>query len=457
MITNKIRLLVAVAAAACGAALAQPAAEPAPLDPEQQLLRQIGEVQAEGGPTAEGLIEPLRGLAFLYQEAGEHARAAIALQEARQIMRVHGGLFSASVDEALLLRQQIRSEKALGNAERAWNLQQDLLTIARQHRDDLRMLPIFVELIDDRTELLDEYRATQFVELGAGTYVPCLPDAVRAERYGDEVVRRVVATDARACPFGSHRVVVGRLHSEIRAFYAEAIEVIVKNGDYASQELRGLEKQALVLVPFDRFESCSGGTVNQILTLEIVGSCLEPVRVSVGGWPSLMRLLAYEVRSGTPATRANAFAELADWYLRLEHIDPRRKFSPAGDMALALYRQALAELRQGDDATEPAARIFSPEPPVTLPTYAPNPFASTESPRYVDVAFAITSGGKAERIEILTRSEAATRADETDLIRSIKFGSFRPRAVGGELAASAPVVVRYYVPENPASTAVSAR
>ena len=30
-------------------------------------------------------------------------------------------------------------------------------------------------------------------------------------------------------------------------YYADAIEVIVKNGDYASQELRDLEKQALRL------------------------------------------------------------------------------------------------------------------------------------------------------------------------------------------------------------------
>jgi hypothetical protein len=368
-------------------------------------------------------------------------------------MRARRGLFSASVDEAQLLRQQIRSEKALGHGERVWNLQQDLVAIARQHFDDMRMLPIFLELIDDRTELLDEFRTTSFRELPPGIYVPCTPPAPGLRG------ARVVATDARNCSFGTFREVVARLRGDVLRHYAEAIEVIIESGDYASQELRDLEKQALRLVPFNSSSSCFGQTLNQVLASEPIGSCLQPLRgAPVGGWASLMRLTVYELRSGAPpAARANAFAELADWYIRAEHIDPRRNFNRTDEIALALYRRALAELGQGDDARESMAQIFSPELPVTLPTYAPNPLASTESSRYIDVAFAITKYGEAEQIEILARSENATRADERDLIRSIEFASFRPRAVGGELAAAAPVVVRYYLREDSISGAVSAR
>jgi hypothetical protein len=95
--------------------------------------------------------------------------------------------------------------------------------------------------------------------------------------------------------------------------------------------------------------------------------------------------------------------------------------------------------------------IFSPELPVTLPTYAPNPLASMESSRFIDVAFAITRYGESEQIEILDRSESATRVEERGLIRLIKYASFRPRAVDGDLADSASVVVRYYLPEKPLS------
>jgi hypothetical protein len=178
----------------------------------------------------------------------------------------------------------------------------------------------------------------------------------------------------------------------------------------------------------------------------------------VGGRASLLRLVAYEIGSGAPAAaRANAFAELADWYLEVANNDSRRRFHTTDEVALALYERAYAELRQSDDASGARARIFSPELPVTLPTYVPNPLASRESTRYIDAAFVITKFGKAEQIEIQARSENATRADERDLVRLIEDTSFRPRVVDGELAASAPVFVRYYLPETPASRNGSAR
>lgn len=457
MIASTIKLfLVVVAAAAGGAVCAQAAPENAPAEPEQRLLERIDELRSEGGPTAEGLIEPLRALALLSQESGDHALAVVALQEARHITRVRRGFSATAIDQAQLLRQQIVSEKALGNSERVWNFQQELLKIAREHIDDLRMLPIFVELIDDRTELLEEFSTTDFLDLRPGLYVPCAPPA----RGPGPPSERVVASDARACPFGSWRVVVDRLNAEILTHYAEAIEVLVRNGDYASRQLRDLEKAALRLVPFSVSVTCSSTTVDQLLVARLVGSCLEPLgyfgAINVGGWVSLMRLLAYEIRSDAPAgTRAVAFAELADWYLQFAHLD-QRSFNATDETALVLYRRGFGALGQGAEARESLELIFSPDLPVTLPAYAPNALASTESSRYIDVAFAITEHGEAEQIEI-TRSENATGGEERGLVRLIKYTSFRPRAVGGELAASAPVAVRYYLPERLESTAVSAR
>ena len=162
-----------------------------------------------------------------------------------------------------------------------------------------------------------------------------------------------------------------------------------------------------------------------------------------------MRLVFYEVRSGAPAAaRASAYAELGDWYLRAEHVNSRRKFSPADEIALHLYEQALAELRQGDDASESMAEIFSPELPVTLPTYAPNPLASTKSSRFIDVAFAITQYGRPDRSSLGQQRERGVGGGE-GLGRPDQIRELRPRAVDGELADSASVVVRYYLPEKP--------
>jgi hypothetical protein len=240
-------------------------------------------------------------------------------------------------------------------------------------------------------------------------------------------------------------MVVARLRSEVLRHYAEAITVIIRSGDYASQELRDLEREALRIVPHQRFVVCSVGTFGEFLASDLPGSCMDPlVGAGVGGWASLMRLIFYEVRSGGPAAaRASAFAELGDWYL-LTFASSRD--GPGAEMARKLYEQALVELRPSNDAPASMAEIFSPELPVTLPTNAPNPLASRESSRFIDVEFAITKDGLAEQIEILDSGENATRGEEKDLVGLIELTRFRPRAAGGVLADSARVVVRYYLP-----------
>jgi hypothetical protein len=477
--TNRLVVAAAAATVASGALFAQPELELfATTDAQVELVQQITELRAAGGPTPEGTIEPLRALALQYQEAGNDALAIAVLEEARYVTRIHRGL--ASAEEALLLRQQIRSEKALGDHERVWDLEQDMVTIARQHHDDIRMMPIFRELAEDRSDALRQYRAGHLppeVYLGC-YYVP------GPRRYDDTrgETRPPLGPDSGSCRAGQSSVVAGQFRWEILLYYADAIEVIVKNGDYASQELRDLEREAFRISTFPalfpvsanvgsvgssarpRAPRCSGETLDELLASELLGSCLEPlirgnggVIANVGGWASLARLIAYEMRSGAPATdRANAIAELADWYLFSTRAE-RRQFHYGSKRAIEVYERAYRELRQDDQAR---AAIFSPDVPVTfaqppplgagfpLGSYTPAPdvFASTataESSRYIDVSFDITKYGRGEQIEILETSKGATRAERRDVIRLIEGFSFRPRFVDGKVADSAPVVVRY--------------
>jgi hypothetical protein len=325
----------------------------------------------------------LRDLALLHESAGDHALAIAALEEARNITRFHEGFSTA--DEALLLREQIRGEKALGNDQRAWDLEQDMITIARQHYDDVRMAPIFRELTDDRSDALRVYRGGEFPpEMEVGCYY--VPD-VRPyhDKRGD--VRRLDAAgsapDGVSCRSGQSSSVLVRLQGEILAYYADAIEVVLRNGDYANGELRDLEKQMLrarrpnqtsrmALLSPSR-AGCGNGlrripvwALDELLALDLLGRCLEPV-IHFWGMP----------------VGANAHER------------------------------------------------------VGLST------AAAASSRCIDVALAVTKQGEGERIEILATSKGATRAEQRGLIRLIESASFRPRFVGGELADSAPVVVRY--------------
>jgi hypothetical protein len=470
--TRTNRLLVAAAAAvAAGTGFAQPEIDrAASSDPEAQLRAQIAELGVEGGPTPVAVIDPLRTLALLYEESDEHVLAIVALEEARHVTRVHHGLWSA--DEALLLRQQIRNENALGNDARVWDLEQDMITIARQHHDDIRMVPIFRELAHDRTAALAQYRAGGMPpEIFLGCYY--VGDTRPYHDKRGEVQPPVGwgdgRSDGRSCRSGQSTAVRGRLRREILTYYADAIEIILQSEDYASQELRDLEKQAFrasqdqdeEMLRFNLtapWFACQRGdrliadsALDELLALELLGGCLrpvfyrsgQPVRANVGGSVSLVRLIAYEIRSNASvAARATAIAEFADYKLVSTH-PARRRFDESSGPTLAVYERAYRET-EGDDETRTA--IFSPAVPVTLPAYEPNPLAVAgrdASPRYIDVAFVVTKHGRGERVEILDTSQGATRPEERDLLRSIERATFRPRFVDGALADSAPVVVRY--------------
>ena len=457
-------ICLVAAVVAYGAVFAQPGRQ----DPEAALAAQITDMRAEKGPTAAELIGPLHVLGLLYQESGDHVLAVAALEEARYVTRVHSGL--SSVDEALLLRQQIRNEKALADPQRAWDHQQEMLAIARKHPDDTRTVPIFRDLAADRSEVLERVRVGKNLpEL----YLGCYYGEARP-RYDDPRGEQSPAIDnGDNCRFGTRDNVIAKLRDEILLNYADAIEVIVKNGDYASQELRDLERQALRVEFFAPYLvlpsegnatlglthftgvqlNCPSETLDDLLATELLGDCLEPVIQSeghvvanVGSWVSLVRLIAYEIRSGgSAADRADAFVELADWHL-LSTPANRRRFEESTERAFEVYERACGEVQPGADARAWATRVFSPDLPVTLPTNEPNPFASAaaaESSRFIDVSFAVTKYGRGEQIEIRDTSRGATRAEERDLIHLIETTSFRPRFVDDELADSAPVTLRY--------------
>jgi hypothetical protein len=433
---------------------------------EEQLRAQIAALQSQTGLARPAeLLDPLRALALLYEEGGDHALAIVPIEEARHVARVHNGLTSA--DEALLLRQQIRNEKALGLHGRAWNLEQDMVAIARHHLDDPRMLPIFRELAEDRLAAIDQVAAGErppMIYAGCYNAVPLPP-----YDYTSNDARRAANSSGftnQSCFGGINDWLVAKLRSEILMYYADAIEIILRTGDYASEELRELERAAILVANNRTYGTirpasgsggsiayCSPGTLDHYLSLDILSSCLAPVRrgnnfvyANVGGGVSHIRLLSYEVRAGAPVTtRARALAELADLHVIAVPYS-RRRFLQS-DPARALYERAYAELQQsGEVAT--AEQLFAPEVPITIPAYERNPFVSieTESARYIDVSFAVTRFGMAERIEVLDTSKDATRAEQRELVRMMENTSFRPRFVDGAVADSAPVVARYRLP-----------
>src|SRR5262245_7785626 len=117
--TINVLLFVAVVSAPIPSA-AQSAAGADAADSLTQIADEILQAQTQGGSYAKELIEPLKDLSFLYQEKGEYALELATLEQARQVVRANYGL--SSLEQAPLMRQQIRAEESRGNFEEAWQL-----------------------------------------------------------------------------------------------------------------------------------------------------------------------------------------------------------------------------------------------------------------------------------------------------------------------------------------------
>ena len=407
----KILMVAAVAAPA----FAQPTLEPVARDQqEQQIVDRIGEEEAQNGTLSTGLIEPFMALILLYQEYGDHDLAIAAIERTRQIVRANYGLYS--IEEVPLLRQLVYSEEARGNAEAAWELEQELLDLVELYPADLRTLPILREIGDKRMDVLGRYHAGEFPpQIVLGCYYSKNRAAPRPSVPMGPAVRR--------CQSGSRRNVVHAILSEAQLYYMKAIDVLLANGRYPSDEVRDLETQLL------RGNHRYGG----FLLVDRV----------------LARALSHApVGSASALSRIDTLIRIADWNVLHAHRSDR--FNDYEELVIETYRQAYNELEREDVEQASIDEIFSPSMPVVLPSFFDNPLVSeeaSESAGYIDVAFDVTKYGTSDNIVILDDS-TATRAAERELVRLIKHGIFRPRMTNGRFAESAPVVVRYYLSDE---------
>jgi tetratricopeptide (TPR) repeat protein len=367
-------------------------------DPRGRLADKILEAQAKDGPHAKELIELFTALGLFYGENGSHALAIAAIEQALQVVRANYGLHS--LEQLPLIRQRILNEESRGNFPEAWELEQELLSLARAHPEDLRTAAVFRELGDKRMDLFERYLA--------GAYPPQIVLGCYYSRY-----RLSASLMQGNCSAGSRRVAANAIFQEAQGHHAEAINVLVRAGLQSSNEVRELELD--------------------LLRSSYVHGSYET------GRESLVRVIGYDVANAEPLMRrVDALVRAADWDLLFER-------SP---QALATYQEIYAFLEQEGLAQAALDDVFSPEIPVVLPTFLPNPLASdgSRSTGHIDVAFEISRFGSSRRIKVLDRSNASAAAQQ-GLTELIARSRFRPRLTDGEFARTSRVVVRYFVSE----------
>lgn len=374
----------------------------APADRQRALVEDIETILARDGPFSANLLEPLMGLSVLYQEEQDGALAVATIERARQVVRVNKGLHA--LEQVPLMRQLIRLEVARGNNAAAWDLEQELLALVERYPEDLRTVDVLREAAHRRMDVLERFIAR---ERPPEVYLGCY--------YGNP------------CDSGTRDAAMRGIFADAQRRYADAIDVMVRNGQYGSVELRDLELDLLRGVDLARrMDERSHGP--------------EGGGLYYRGRQGLRRLYAYGAASeASAAQQADALVQMADWELL---------YSQNGS-ALDVYELAIAMLRNsGAESVESAiAGMFAPELPVVLPAFQPNPLARDETRNatgHIDVAFDVTKYGRGRGVEILAAANATPDARKR-LVRLIINSRFRPRPTNGELAGTARVFVRYYL------------
>lgn len=435
--TASILALAAIGAPCTG--FAQPPSALRPNGQDQaQIVSKIREIQSRDGPFSATLIDPWVSLSLAYQEDGDQSRAAAAIEEARGLIRANYGL--NTVREARLLWQEVRNEKAGGDAEAAWYLEQKLLTMVRRHPDDLGVVPILRGIADERMDILSRYRAGK------------APPQIIIGCYYDRYKHPPGNQSRRHCLGGSRDDVLRALLAEARTYYKKAIGVLYRHQRYSSMELHELEA-SLVRASYLDYTQTRHTPHFPLLGVDARAGAAADYRT---GRQSYRRLISYGAATSAPwLARVKTFVKMTDWDL----LFSQRAGTASLDDVVHAYERAHRSLEHKTVAKASIDEIFSPKMPVVLPAFLPNPLLSKRTPDssgHIDVAFYITKYGRSEHIEILDTTTNATRAKRKELVHLIGRCLFRPRISDGGVDDSSRVVLRYYL-NNQASVARACR
>jgi hypothetical protein len=342
--------------------------------------------------------------------------AGLTAEELLQAARADGGLDSLDQAPAIL---QLTAGLETSDAETAWELEEELLALARLHPTDVRTVPILREIGDRRLA-----RATNPYFSGW---------VCQRESAGSLCRVRQTAPIPRPCGPKTAQMCYSRgvygptLYVKLEAMnlWSEAIRVFVRNRLFSSPELQELERKLM----------------NQ-------GSC-ELVR------QGYIRLMTYAAINSEPALdQVMTLVEAADSDLvcsnELSGTQSAKTRSEQKRGAIEAYQKAYELLDRLNVEPAKIAEVFSPAVPIMMsqrPPVGRYPMPQAASPEaaagHIDVAFEITAEGRARKVKILSATPNTAKARQRELVESIEDGLFRPRVTDGRIGDSR-VVWRYY-------------
>jgi hypothetical protein len=299
----------------------------------------------------------------------------------------------------------IANADAVGDSASAWDLEKGLLKLAARHPYELETARILRETADRRMDVLARFDAGE------------LPREVIFGCYYHGGPHPAFGQSSENCTAGSREMARQSLAMEARTYYVHAVDIMLRNKSYASDELPRL------LMDLAKNSYQYGGQ-----TL---------------GRASLTYLLAYQASNEAPLrSRAETLVQIADWDL-LHAVGLEQE-----DAALAEYAHAYDLMMQKGISDDAVREIFAPDAPVVLPAFMPSPLEGEGAPSgYVDVAFAIDKYGRGKHVKLVGATEGTEREAAKRVEHLVMRSRFRPRLIDSRTADEGRLVVRYPLAE----------
>jgi hypothetical protein len=371
-----------------GGVAARPMSGPeSPAQDNAEFERQLSRLEAEGGPYADSLAEPLADLARLHRRSGDIAQAQKVYQRALHVVRINDGLYSER--QVPILRELFETYRMSG----------DMASLDARY--------------DYFFRLYGSGRAP-FTPLRLGAALEYL-------RWQREALR--LGLDERD---NNRLLALFSLNERILQDVSADPSV-----DYASYRALVLSQVSNLYLLLDRHDSApEPGSRGAQYIMPTAWDDQDPTqhrldalhRSALSRGRELLGDLIARTPPDRPDALAGAWLELGDW----------NQWNDRRTEALAAYRQVESVLGESGELAMLQQWLGEPvELPANGAFWQPRPAAGQTQPAIVQARFDVSATGRADNIEASAVNEAA-EGKAGKLRRNLAHTRFRPRIVNGE-------------------------
>ncbi len=395
--------------------------------------QQLSIIEGEDGPFATELYETLLDLGQQYQQANDHEAAIESFERAEYVSRINHGLFHP--EQVASIEGIIESYIAMGDLRNANSKQRYLIYLNEQYYGDnnLNALPSIISLANQN---MANYRRT--------LQMPAQPTIRISSSIGPGTASSRQPTP-RQMAFGSL--------FQAQQNYTRAISTLMENRQYFDPVLLELEYRYLETIFLQAYRRAIIEEPHYYLSerntrtgSRIRSSNRRNTVAYLRGTYTFERLLIY-TRSNPeadPAALVQILMDYGDWNLLFGRTQTAvEKYTQANEVALSR-----------DLPEQEIENIFRPAIQVHLPLVAAKPnsrekFAigadtTLDYDGHIDIAFTISRYGRASKIDVLDKTQSASKRIERRLVKYLRNSPFRPRLQKDGSVVAERVTLRYY-------------